>query len=158
MKSDQYILSLNSLYRIYPKNLPKAKYDNLNDLIEHYSSKDKLNEKEAKDAEDACRNEWKKFILLFFHKIKKERKKYADILKEEEKELKKIENKIKINNMPFGGYEQEWDSLEAIYDKASSKINLEKRNFKRNWIGHLISFIIGIVVTLITTLMIRRYF
>ncbi len=158
MKTTQYILSLGNLYRTYQKNLPKINYDYLNDLIDHYSSKKNLNSDEAKKAENKCREEWKKFILLFFKNIARQIKRYKDIIEEEEKELKKIKTKIEVNSMPLGDYENEWDNLDNLYRRTISKINTDKRNFKRNWVGHIISFILGIAATLLTTYLIRRYF
>ena len=158
MKSTQYILSLGNLYRTYQKNLPKPNYDYLNNLIEHYSSKKNLDTEEAKEAENKCKEEWKKFLLLFFEHVDFQTKKYKDIIKEEEKEFLKIKTEVEINHMPLGDYENEWDKLDNLYRKISSKINSEKRNYRRNWVGHVISFILGIIGTLLTTYFIRRFF
>lgn len=51
MKPDQYVSSLNILFRVYPKNLPNINYDYLNDLIDHYSSKKNLNSSQSQEAE-----------------------------------------------------------------------------------------------------------
>ena len=157
MKPTQYILSLNTLYRAYSKNLPVVDYDYLADLIDHYSDKETLNQKEAEEAETKCKEEWKKFILLFLKKNEKNLKKYQDIIKEEEKKLTKIKTKIEINKIPLGDYENEWDEVDTIYRKIFSKINAEERNIRRNWIGHIISFILGIIATLITTWIFRGF-
>lgn len=150
MEYNQYSSSLSFLYRIYPKNLPHVDYDYLNNLIDHYSKKGELTTEEAKKAEDRCREEWRKFILFFFDKIEKQTKRYRDLLAEEDKDFKKIKTRIEENNLPLGEYEDEWDKLDNVYRKALSKVNSERRNFRRNWIGHLISFILGIAGTIVT--------
>ena len=94
---------------------------------------------------------------MFFETIEKQTRKYKDIIKEEEKELKKIKIKIEVNSTSLGDYENEWDNLDNLYRKAVSKINTDKRNFKRNWIGHIISFIVGILVALLTTWFIKGF-
>lgn len=157
MKATQYLLSLNTLYRLYPRNLSSEDYDYLSDMIEHYSAKKSLTQKEAEEAESKCKTEWKKYFLAIFKKLDSKTKKYVDIIKEEDKSLKKIKSKVELDDIPLGEYENLWDDLDNTYRKIESKINSEKRNFKRNWKGHIISFIIGIIITVICTIFFKVY-
>jgi len=157
MKTTQYELSLNTLYRLYPRNLPNEDYDYISDMIDHYSAKKELNQNEAEEAENKCKKEWRKYLLAFLGNLNKKTKRYIDIIREEDKILKKIKSKIDLNDIPLGEYENLWDNLDNTFRKIESKINSEKRNFRRNWKGHIISFIIGIIVTLLTTWIIQRF-
>ncbi|MFA5061287.1 MAG: hypothetical protein WC494_03155 [Candidatus Pacearchaeota archaeon] len=158
MDTTQYIISLNNLYRVYQKNLPKEDYDYISDLIEHYTSKKNINKTEAIDIDNKCKSEWKTFLLKFIINLEGKIKKFKDILIEEEKSLKKIKSKVDCNNLPLGDYEDLWDNLDTISRKILSKINSEKRNIKRNWIGYIISFILGMIATIITSYLLKNYF
>ena len=158
IQTTQYVLSLNTLYRLYPKYLPKNDYEDINNLIEHYSAKKTLTNLEAKEAEMKCKGHWKVFFSSLFTQLKKKMKKYADILKEEEKEILKLKNKVDLNHLPLGEYEKIWDDWDSLYRKITSKINAEKRNSRRNWKGYFVSFVSGIVATIITTWLWTRFF
>ncbi|KAA0009649.1 MAG: hypothetical protein FE037_05305 [Thermoplasmata archaeon] len=153
IKPTQYIISLNNLYRKYSKYLPEEDYDYIDRLIDHLSSKNELTPSEAEEIESRCKKEWKKFILLFLKEFEKGSKKYEDILKREISTLGKIKTKVEFNDILLGEYDNVWDEIEEIYLQAVSKINIEKRNYRRNLFQLVVSFIFGVLSCILAFLL-----
>ncbi len=144
----EYLRILYKINEVYSKT--KLDYDLLNEI--DFYQKSKLKKNEIKDLENKCLEEWKTLILKLIEILesKTSKKKYKELLISELKDVSKIKTKISNKSFNLVEFENIFDNeLEKIKDNIETKLNKEKQNNKKFWLGITLGFILGVIASLI---------
>ncbi len=120
--------------------------------ISYYEAKKNYSDEDLKIFEQKCKDAWVKLTSLIcedlIRKIRR-KKKIAKLFAIEMKEIKKIQQEVRINKLSLEEYEDLFDDrVDRIRDVAQTKLFKEKLEFKRFVWGIVIGGVIGLIVGL----------
>lgn len=126
----------------------------LKDLEKKRNKKIKLSYAEIKKY---TQEKWKELILKFVNVLLtkiEERKTKGSEFNKIKKDLEKTRDDIPYDNLDLTTLKSYYeDDLQSYRDEIKEKIDIEKYNNRRFWIGLLIGAILGIIGTIITTML-----